>query len=91
MVRVEQWAEIRRLYYVKRLSIKEIARRTGRDRNTIRKALRSERPPKYSRPARASKLDPFKAIQAPIRSVWQALASAEVRARWSTARAATAS
>ncbi|MGH6763988.1 MAG: IS21 family transposase [Phyllobacterium sp.] len=60
MVRVEQWAEIRRLYCVKRLSIKEIARRTGRDRNTIRKALRSDRPPKYSRPARPSKLDPFK-------------------------------
>lgn len=60
MVRVEQWAEIRRLYYVKRLSIREIARRTGRDRNTIRKALRSERPPKYSRPARPSKLGPFK-------------------------------
>ncbi len=60
MVRVEQWAEIRRLYYVKRLSIKEIARRTGRDRNTIRKALRSERPPKYSRSARPCKLDPFK-------------------------------
>lgn len=60
MVRVEQWAEIRRLYYVKRLSIKAIARRTGRDRNTIRKALRSERPPRYSRPARPSKLDPFK-------------------------------
>ena len=60
MVRVEQWAEIRRLYHDKRLSIKEIARRTGRDRNTIRKALRSERPPRYSRPARPSKLDPFK-------------------------------
>jgi transposase len=60
MVRVEQWAEIRRLHFVKRLSIKEIARRTGRDRNTIRKALRSERPPTYSRPARPSKLDPFK-------------------------------
>lgn len=60
MVGVEQWAEIRRLYVVKRLSIKEIARRTGRDRNTIRKALRSERPPKYSRPPRPSKLDPFR-------------------------------
>ena len=60
MVGVEQWAEIRRLYYVERLAIREIARRTGRDRNTVRKALRSERPPKYSRPARASKLDPFK-------------------------------
>lgn len=60
MVRVEEWAEIRRLHFVKRLSIKEVARRTGRDRNTIRKALRSERPPAYSRPERRSKLDPFK-------------------------------
>jgi transposase len=60
VVRVEQWAEIRRMYFVKGLTIKEIARRTGRDRNTIRRALRSERPPKYVRPARASKLEPFR-------------------------------
>jgi transposase len=60
VVRVEQWAEIRRMHFVKGLSIKEIARRTGRDRNTIRKALRSERPPRYVRPPRHSKLGPFK-------------------------------
>ena len=60
MVRVEQGAEIRRMHFVKGLSIKEIARRTGRDRNTIRKALRSDRPPSYERPPRASKLEPFR-------------------------------
>jgi transposase len=60
MVKVEQWAEIRRLYYVKRLSIKEIARRMGRDRNTVRKALRTSEPPRYRRPPRPSKLDPFR-------------------------------
>ena len=60
MVEVEQWAEIRRLHFVLGVSIKEIARRTGRDRNTIRAALRSSRAPKYSRPAAGSKLDPFK-------------------------------
>jgi transposase len=60
VVRVEQWAEIRRMHFVKGLTIKEIARRTGRDRNTIRKALRSDRPPRYVRPARASKLEPFR-------------------------------
>ena len=43
MVDVEQWAEIRRMYFVAGLSIKEIARRTGRDRNTIRRARRRER------------------------------------------------
>ena len=60
MVSVEQWAEIRRLYFVKRLSIKEIGRRTGHGRNTVRRALRSGEPPKYRRPTRPSKLDPFR-------------------------------
>ena len=60
MVGVEQWAEIRRLYFVKRLSIKEIARRTGNGRNTVRRALRSGEPPRYRRPPRPSKLDRFR-------------------------------
>lgn len=60
MVEVEQWAEIRRMHFVLGLSIKEIARRMGRDRNTVRRALRSTAPPKYSRPSAPSKLDPFK-------------------------------
>jgi hypothetical protein len=32
LIRVEQWAEIRRMHFVERISIKEIHRRTGRDR-----------------------------------------------------------
>ena len=60
MVRVEQWAEIRRLYFVKRLSIKEIVRRSGHGRNTVRRALRAGEPPAYRRPPRPSKLDPFR-------------------------------
>jgi hypothetical protein len=60
VVRVEQWAEIRRMHFVERLSIKEIHRRTGRDRKTIRRALRSAEPPCYRRPPRSSKLDPFR-------------------------------
>jgi transposase len=60
VVGVEQWAEIRRLYFVRRLSIKEIVRRTGLARNTVRRALRSGGPPRYRRPPRPSKLDPFR-------------------------------
>jgi transposase len=60
VVDVEQWAEIRRMHFVCGLSIKEIARRTGRDRNTVRRALRSERAPRYQRRSVASKLDPFR-------------------------------
>ncbi len=60
VIRVEQWAEIRRMHFVKGLSIKEIGRRTGLHRQTIRRALRSGEPPRYRRPERPSKLDPFK-------------------------------
>jgi transposase len=58
---VQEWAEIRAMRVVEGRSIKEIARRTGHSRNTIRAALRSAEPPRYGpRAARLSKLDPFK-------------------------------
>ena len=60
MVSVEQWAEVRRLHFVRRLSIREIHRRTGLHRETIRRALASDGPPVYERPGRGSKLDAFK-------------------------------
>ena len=62
MVGVQEWAEIRAMRVVEGLAIKEIARRTGHSRNTIRAALRSPEPPRYGpRAPRPSKLDPFKA------------------------------
>ncbi len=60
MIDVEHWAEIRRLHFVVGLSIKEICRRTGRNRSTVRRAVRAEEPPSYRRPPAASKLDPYK-------------------------------
>jgi transposase len=60
VVGVEQWAEIRRMHRVERLSIREIGRRTGLHRKTVRRALSSEVPPRYSRAPIGSKLDPFK-------------------------------
>src|SRR5712692_3787241 len=60
MQSVEQWAELRRLHFVQGVSIKELHRRTGLHRQTIRKALRSSGPPRYEREAVGSKLDPFK-------------------------------
>jgi transposase len=56
---VERWAELRREHFVRGVAIKELARRYGIDRNTVRRALRSEGPPVYRRARRASKLDPF--------------------------------
>jgi transposase len=60
VVDVEQWAEVRRLYFVRGLSQREIHRRTGLHRNTVRNAINSETPPKYERAPAGSKLDRFK-------------------------------
>ena len=62
MLAVEQWAEIRRLALVEKLSQREIRRRTGAGRDTIRKAVASAAPPSYSpRRRHPSKLDPYRA------------------------------
>ncbi len=60
MLNVEQWAEIRRLHFIERVGIRELARRFAVDRNTVRRVIRSAEPPKYARAPAPSKLDPFK-------------------------------
>lgn len=59
MIAIEDWAEIRRLHRGEGVPIKEIARRMGVARNTVRAALASDRPPKYERPPRGSVVDAF--------------------------------
>ena len=54
---MEDWAEIRRLYRAWGVAIKEIARRLGVARNTVRAALVSDEPPKYRRASRGSLVD----------------------------------
>jgi transposase len=48
------------MHRVERLSIREISRRTGLHRKTVRRALAAEAPPRYVRAPTASKLDPFR-------------------------------
>lgn len=60
MVEVEQWAELRRAFFVEKKSIKALVRETGLSRNTIRQALRRDVPPKYERAPKESVLEPFK-------------------------------
>jgi transposase len=59
VLKLEDWAEIRRLHRAERVPIKEIARRLGVARNTVRAALSSDRPPTYSRASPGSVVDPF--------------------------------
>jgi DNA-binding transcriptional regulator YiaG len=49
VIKLDDWAEIRRLRRAEQLPIKEIARRWGIARNTVRAALASDTPPRYRR------------------------------------------
>lgn len=66
---MEEWAEIRRLYLAENVPIKEIARRLGLARNTVRDAVRSCEPPRYVRTARPSAVD---AVEPAIRELLHA-------------------
>ncbi len=57
---MELLSVIRRWHYRDHFSIREISRRTGLSRNTVRKHLRSDRiEPKFHLPDRPSGLDPY--------------------------------
>jgi transposase len=66
VISVEDWAEIRRLHRAEGVPIKAIARRLGIGRNTVRRALAAEGPPRYQRPPRGSIVD---AVEPQIRAL----------------------
>ena len=57
MLNVEDWAEIRRLHFAEKVPIKQIARRLGISRNTVRAKLAADAPPKYERVSVGSVVD----------------------------------
>ena len=59
MLKVEDWAEIRRLARGEQMPIKAIARQLGISKNTVKRALACDEPPRYSRPPRGSAVDEF--------------------------------
>jgi transposase len=54
---VEDWAEIRRLHRAEQMPIKQVARVMGCSKNTVKRALAADGPPRYERPARGSIVD----------------------------------
>jgi transposase len=57
VIKVEDWAEIRRLHRAEAMPIKAIARRMGVSKNTVKRALAAQEPPKYRREGRGSIVD----------------------------------
>lgn len=66
MILVEDWAEIRRLHRAERMPIRAIARHLGISRNTVKRALAADRPPKYERAVKGSAVD---AVEVQIREL----------------------
>lgn len=74
---------IRRWHFRQQIPIREIERRTGLSRNTIRKYLRADTvEPKFKVPARPSKLDPF----AEKLSAWLRIEASKSRKQRRTAK-----
>ena len=66
MIQVEDWAEIRRLHRAEEMPIRAIARHLGISKNTVKRALATDRPPVYSRPLKGSAVD---AVEPQIREL----------------------
>jgi transposase len=69
VLNVEDWAEIRRLHRAEQLPIKAIARVMGISKNTVKKALASDGPPRYVRAPTGSIVD---AVEPQIRELLRA-------------------
>lgn len=65
-MKVEDWAEIRRLNRSEGMGVKAIARRMGVSRNTVRAALRAVDPPRYTRSSPGSIVD---AVEGEVRAL----------------------
>lgn len=59
LLKVEDWAEIRRLHFAEGLGKQTIAKRLGVSRNTVKMALARSDPPRYRRPSRPSAVDAY--------------------------------
>ena len=57
MLGVEDWAEIRRLHRAEGMPIKAVARVMGVSKNTVKRALADDGPPRYARTPRGSIVD----------------------------------
>jgi transposase len=78
---VEDWAEIRRLRRAEGMPILAIARVVGVSRNTVKRALAAEGPPRYQRPPRGSCVDAVEPRIRELLAAWPSMPATVVAER----------
>jgi transposase len=89
VLRVEDWAEIRRLYRAERMPIKAVARVMGCSKNTVKRALAAEGPPRYARPRRGSIVDPVEPRIRELLAAWPTMPATVIAERIGWTRSLT--
>jgi transposase len=78
---VEDWAEIRRLHKAERMPIKQVARVMGCSKNTVKRALAADGPPRYERAPRGSIVDPVEPRIRELLQVWPTMPATVIAER----------
>jgi transposase len=78
VIKVEDWAEIRRLHRGEGLPIRQIVRVMRVSRNTVRAALRSDGPPRYERAPRGSVADEYEPRIRELLQAYPAMAASAI-------------
>ena len=89
MLSVEDWAEIRRLHRAEQMPIKQVARVMGCSKNTVRRALAAEGPPRYERVARGSIVDPVEPRIRELLAAWPTMPATVIAERIGWTRSLT--
>jgi transposase len=78
---VEDWAEIRRLHRAEQMPIKQVARVMGVSKNTVKRALAAEGPPRYARTPRGSIVDPVEPRIRELLAAWPTMPATVIAER----------
>jgi transposase len=78
---VEDWAEIRRLYRAEQMPIKQVARVMGCSKNTVKRALAADGPPRYRRAPRGSLVDPVEPRIRELLAAWPTMPATVIAER----------
>jgi transposase len=78
---VEDWAEIRRLHRAEGMPIKAIARVMAVSKNTVKRALAADGPPRYQRAARGSVVDGVEPRIRELLAVWPTMPATVIAER----------